>query len=322
MGKLMTVKIAAIRENPVALRAVNRDSEDYLGLLESIRSKGFIGAISVREKNDPETQTSYYELVDGLHRYSAAKDAGLDSINVDCVDLDAGQVLEVQIMSNIHKIETKPIEYSKQLIRILAMSPLMTESQLAAKLGKSPQWIKERLGLNKIEDENVAALINEGKITLSNAYALAKLPAEEIAEFLDRAMTLAPDEFIPAVNARVKEIKEAKRKGQDAAELAFEPVAYMQKLKDIRNELETGSVAKSLIKATGVKDAAQGFSLAVQWMLHLDPKSVEVQKAEDDARRAARDEKAKERAKLNAAKKAEKAKKAADEAAAAAASIL
>ena len=322
MGKLMTVKIAAIRENPVALRAVNRDSEDYLGLLESIRSKGFIGAISVREKNDPETQTSYYELVDGLHRYSASKDAGLDSINVDCVDLDAGQVLEVQIMSNIHKIETKPIEYSKQLIRILAMSPLMTESQLAAKLGKSPQWIKERLGLNKIEDENVAALINEGKITLSNAYALAKLPAEEIAEFLDRAMTLAPDEFIPAVNARVKEIKEAKRKGQDAAELAFEPVAYMQKLKDIRNELETGSVAKSLIKATGVKDAAQGFSLAVQWMLHLDPKSVEVQKAEDDARRAARDEKAKERAKLNAAKKAEKAKKAADEAAAAAASIL
>lgn len=315
MSELSVIAISEIRENPVALRTVNRQSEEYMGLVDSIRQKGFFGAITVRRKTDAETNQSYYELIDGLHRYSAAKDAGLTEINVDIVSLDDDAVLEAQVMANIHKVETRPIEYSKQLLRILSRNPLMTESELAVKLGKSAQWIKERLGLTKITNEDVAALVDEGKIGLANAYALAKLPPEEMADWVDRAITLSPDEFIPAANSRCKEIKEAKRKGQDPSDREFQPVAFMQKMKDIKTELDDGTIAKALINQTGASNAEQGFKLAVQWCLHLDPASVEAQKAKDEERKAQRAEAKKKRDAEKAEKKAADADKKAKEAA-------
>ena len=309
MGNLITLPISAIKENPIALRAVNRDDENYHGLIDSIKSKGFMGAITVRPKTDKETGEEFYELVDGLHRFSAAKDAGLEMINVDVVALTDDETLEAQIMANIHKIETRPVEYSRQLIRLLSRNPLMTESELAAKLGKSPQWIKERLGLTKIDNENIATLVNEGKIGLSNAYSLAKLPSEEMTNYVDQAMTLPPDEFIPIVNARIKEVREARRKGGAAAAAVFEPVAFMQKMKAFKDELENPEVG--LILCEGLSNPAEGFAMAIQWALHMDPQSVAAQKAKDDERKAQRDEANRKRAAETAKKKAEKAAEAA-----------
>lgn len=307
------IPLSDIRENTAALRSVNRESEKYIGLVESIKEQGVLNAISVRQKDDPETGVEFYELVDGLHRFSASKDAQQETIPCLVLTLTNGQVLEAQIMANIHKVDTRPADYSKQLRRILAMNPLMTEAELAKKLGKSPTWISERLGLNKIADDNISNLINEGKVSLANAYSLAKLPPDEQADFLDRAMTLAPDEFVPTVNARVKEIREAGRQGKDADDAKFEPVAHMQKLTDIKAELVSGEVAKAL----KVKDP-ESFKAAVQWCLHLDTISVQAQVAKDQERRSQREEAKKKKALDAAQKKKDKADKAAKEAAKAA----
>lgn len=319
MSKLSVVSVGEIRENPVALRAVNREAEAYLGLVESIRTKGFFGAITVREKVDAETGDAFYELVDGLHRFTAAKDAGLSEVNVDIVDLNDDETLEAQLMANIHKIETRPVEYSQQLRRILTRNPLMTEAQLAAQLGKSAQWIKERLGLNKIENPEIQSLVDEGKIGLANAYALAKLPVEEQSAWVDRAMTSPPDEFIPAANARCKEIREAKRKGENAADAQFNPVAFMQKMKDVKTELESGVVGKAIVKSNGVTSAVDGFALAIQWVLHLDPDSANEQARKDEERKAERAAAKQKRDADRATKKAAKAKQDAADAATAAA---
>lgn len=318
---LKTVPISAIRENPVALRTVNVQTEEYQGLVESIRNKGFIGAISVRPARDSETKEvldDKYELVDGLHRFTAAKDAGLDEINVDVVDLNDDEVAEAQIMANIHKVETKPMEYTKALKHILTRNPLMTESELAQRLGKSSAWIAGRLSLHKIASETTRKLIDDGKIGLSNAYALAKLPAEEQADWTDRAMTLSPDEFIPQTTARMKEIREARRKGKDAKPAEFQPVPHLQKLGDMKEELESGQIGQTLVNELGVTSAVDGFALGIKWALHMDPRSVEVQKEKDAERRAQREEKKKQKAAERAAAKAAKLKKELDEATAAA----
>jgi len=222
-------------------------------------------------------------------------------------------------MTNIHKVETRPVEYSKQLLRILSRNPLMTESELAAKLGKSTQWVKERLGLTKIADEAIALLVNEGKIKLANAYALAKLPPEEMADFVDRAMTLPPDEFVPAANNRMKEIREAKRTGAEAGAAEFQPVAFMQKMKEIKEELDTGAAAAVL--CADLDSPASGFKMALKWCLHLDPKSVEVQTAKHEERQAQQEEAKRKKAAERAAKKAEKAQALAREAAEAQAAL-
>jgi len=319
VGNVRKAKLSEIRPNPVALRSVNPESESYLGLVESMKEKGFFGAITVRERVDDETGKKFLELVDGLHRYSAAKDAGIEEINVDVTDFDDDQVLEAQILGNIHRVETRPVEYTKQMLRILARNPLMTEAELSKKLARSLTWVQQRLSLTKIADEKIQSLIDEGKIPLINAYQLAKLPVEEQADFLDRAMTESPETFVPAVKKRAKELKEAARQGKDAAEAVFAPVAHMQKMKDVKAALDDGKLIAALIKKNKVTDSVKAATLAVQWVLHLDPDSVAAQKADFEAKKAAKEEKKKEAAAKRAAKKAEEQKKKADEAAKAAA---
>ena len=104
------IPMSEVRENPVALRAVNRESESYIGLRDSIRAVGILNAISVRlrEENVDGENKTFYELIDGLHRYTCALDVGLTEIPVQIISLDNAQTLEAQIMANIHKVETKP----------------------------------------------------------------------------------------------------------------------------------------------------------------------------------------------------------------------
>lgn len=280
-----TIALDLIKENPVALRPVNRKEPAYLELVESIREKGVLNAISVREVYDEETGKTYYGLIDGLHRFTAAKDAGLTDIPATVKNMDDAEVEEAQIMANIHKVETKPAEYSKQLQRILARNPLMSEIELAKRLSKSPAWLRERLGLNNL-GAKIQDLVNEGKVVLSNAYALSKLPEEEQLDFLDRAQTQSPAEFVPAANARVKEIKEAKRKGKDAEPAVFQPQPFLQKIGELKDEMANGNVGRALCAENGVTTAEAGFALAIAWTLHMDPQSQDVQRAKEEARKA------------------------------------
>lgn len=313
---LQEIDISLVRENPHALRTVNRESEEYHGLVSSMTQKGFLGAITVRQRSEPDG-TVYYELIDGLHRFSAARDAGLETIKVDIQDLSDSEVLEAQIMANIHKIETKPIEYSKQLVRLLNQNPLLHQNELAEKLGKSPQWISQRLSLNQIDNPRVQELIDEGKITLANAYALVKLPAEELPDWVDRAMQEQPSEFIPQVNQRVKEVKEARRQGKKPKDAEFQPSAWLQKLRTIKDAIEGPEFARGLVEQYGISDPVEAALMALKWVLHLDPNSVEAQKAKDEERKREREEAKKKREAERAAKKAEEAATAAEEAKAA-----
>lgn len=303
MGKLDKVALSSIRAGEVALRDVDRTGEEYLGLVDSIRNKGFFGAITVRPATDDETGEDYLEIVDGLHRFTAACDAGLEEINVDIVNYDEDQVLEAQLMANVHKIETKPAQYAEQLKRMLTRNPLMTESELASKLGKSSAWISARLRLNRIENETIRELIDEGKIGLSNAYALAKLPADEHQSWVEDAMTLPPDQFIPKVTQRQKEIREANQRGEDTPQ-EFQPTAYLQKVPAFKAELSSGEVGGRL--TAGLSTPAEGFHRAIEWALHLDPESVQDQKAKAEQKRQEREERAEQRKRDRAAAKAKR----------------
>lgn len=282
--QLLHIPLAKIRENPVALRTVNRTTEEYTGLVDSIRKNGVLNPILVREVLDPDTNEKVYGLVDGLHRFTASQDAGKDTIPAQVTSLEDAEVLEAQVLANVHKVETRPVEYSKQLVRILAQNPLMPLAELATRLSKSPAWLNERLGLVKLEP-NIAGLVDEGKINLSNAYALAKLPTEEQPNFLDRAMTMSPQEFVPTANARIKEIRDAKRQGRAATPGEFTPVPHLRKVSELKEEMDQKNVGGVLVRELGVHDPIEAFNLGVKWALHMDPASIQAAKEKDAQRR-------------------------------------
>lgn len=309
---LRNVKIADIRENPVALRGVDRESEKYVSLRDSISRMGILNPISVREKKDPEGK-GYFEICDGLHRYSSAKDAGLEIIPVNVLGFSDAEVLEAQVTANLCRVDTKPVEYTRQLQRMFALNPTLTLSDMAEKVCQSPAWVNQRLGLLKLE-EGIQTLVDDGKINLSNAYALAKLPKEEQVNFVDTAISMTPSEFVATVNKRAKELRDAARQGKEAEEAKFEPVAHLRKLGELKAELERPTVAGPVSAQFGAKTAEQGFAAAIKWVLSLDPDSVNAAKAKYDARQAKlADEKRK--------REIERAEKKAAEAAAAAAKV-
>lgn len=304
---LKVVPIAQIRENPEAIRVVNRQSEEFIGIVDSIKAKGFRGTITVREMKEGEEV--YYVVVDGMHRYMAAKDAGLKEIPCDICSLDEAASIEYSIMGNIHRKDTTPSEYRVGVLKLLNINPLMTEAELATKLGKSPTWLNNILRLNKIESDEIMAMIDSGEIPISNAYALAKLPADEQMNFITEAQTMAPEEFIPKTAERAKEIRDAKRSGKDPEKPEFKPAEYMQKMKDIKEQRDSGEIAEALISEVGAKSAKDGFILALNWVLHADPFSISEQKSTWEAKEAAKAAKQKEREAAKAAKKKEKAEK-------------
>lgn len=188
--------------------------------------------------------------------------------------------------SNVAKVETRPVEYSKLLQRILTANPLLTASELATKrLGKSTEWLSKMLGLVRIEDPRLQQLVNEGKINLSNAHALSKLPPEEQVNFADRAMTLSPGEFIPMAVGRVKQIKDDRRKGRDTKPEEFVAVPHLRKMSDLKDERAEPRTGPQLLRKFNVTNPLDAWRLAVDWVLNVDPDSVEVRKKKDDDRK-------------------------------------
>jgi len=273
-GVLKTIKISDIQENPEALRQVNRGTPAYKGLVDSIKEAGVLKAINVNEvpsRDDPNKIV--YGLIDGAHRFNAAQDAGLKEIPAMVLDVDQGRALQLQLMANVHKVETKPSEYSDGLLRILSSNPTMTRNDLARELAKSPKWLDDRLSITKLIPE-AQALVDENRLNLTNAYALAKLKEpEEQRNFLDRAQTEEPKVFAPLVQTRVTELNKAKNAGKTADPEKFHPVAHQRTLKEIEAETLVKSAAE-VHKAKGLITNIDDFIAGLKWALHLDPDSL------------------------------------------------
>jgi len=321
MGELKTLAVSQIKESEAALRDVNRKDVKFLELVDSVKEKGVIQTITVRPSDVKDEKDSsgrpMYRLVDGLHRYTAALEAGVETINVVVKDITDEEAWKLQIVTNLHKIETKPIQFTRALRRMIANRPSMPRTQLASELGKSVQWINDRLSLSKL-NPSIQALIDEGKITLGNAFSLAKLPEDEQDAFKERAMTEESIVFAPTVSKRVSEIKAAAREGRKATEEKFSPVAHLRKMAELSKEIESPEIGPSLVQHYGVKTAEEGFALGVKYAVHLDGDSIKA--AEDTfnkkmAQKAERAEKLKiEKAKKAAEAKEKRAKKALAEA--------
>lgn len=309
--QLLHIPLANIRENPVALRPVDKTSEKYLQLVDSIKQHGVMNPINVREIEPGPDGTKLYSVCDGLHRFTASNDAGKTTIPAQVISKSDAEVEEAQIIANFHKVETKPAEYSKALNRIVLRNPDLTMAELAGRLNMSSTQLAERMSLVKLS-ENIQKLVDEGSIKLTNAVALAKLPVEMQPDFVERAMTQSPAEFVPAANAALKKHREDLRAGRTPGDPVFEPVPLLQKLSDIKAAVgDYKPLAQELIAKAQPKSPEDVFGLALQWVLRLDPVSVDAARKKFEADLAEKKRKKEEAAKERQAKKEEAAKAAA-----------
>jgi len=82
-------------------------------------------------------------LIDGLARVHVAKLLGWKTIVIHIVKLDDTE--SIVLIPSQPRIETKPEEYKKHLVKILSRNPQMTIDELAHKICRSPAWVNEVL---------------------------------------------------------------------------------------------------------------------------------------------------------------------------------
>lgn len=272
------IPLHCIKPSDVALRAVDKESDDYLKLVDSIRTNGILNPILVSDLGE-----GVYGLIDGLHRYNGARDAGKTTIPALIRSFEDTALMEAQIITNLHKVETKPMEYTKQLFRLLSADPMLTKSDLADKLSVTTKWLEDRLSLSNLK-RDIQELVNEGRIKLANAYSLAKLPEDEQAEYVDRAMTDPPTSFIPLVSQRIKQIKDANKQGRNPAPAEFTPIARVQSRSTLETELEKQTNVSNILK--GAKTVEEAYANTLRWVLNLHPEGVEEQRSRWEQRKA------------------------------------
>ena len=122
-------------------------------------------------------------------------------------------LLAIQIQANAVRPETTPMEYARQIRRIIDSRPGIKDYELVGIIHKSPGWIRDTLGLEKLRKDFQLA-VERGEMPLGSAYELARIPYRHQVEFFDAARTMPVGEFRAMVQAFLKQFQEAVRQGK------------------------------------------------------------------------------------------------------------
>ncbi len=160
----------------------NFDEENLIDLTNSIKERGIIQPIIVRESN---TDSSKYEIIAGERRWLAARKAGLHEIPVVVTEADDLKSLEFAIVENVQRHDLNPLEEAQGYKRLIDEFSYDQE-KVSKFIGKSRSYITNSLRLLNLPFE-VLKFVEEKKLTSGHAKILVGLDnalfvAEKIIE--------------------------------------------------------------------------------------------------------------------------------------------
>jgi len=143
-------------------------------LAESIRTQGVLSPLLVR----PLTENGF-EIIAGARRYRAAQMAEQGTVPVRVVHLSDAEALTAQLVENLIRAEIHPMEEAQGFRALLDLEePKYTIEQIAAKVGKTPSFVAQRLKLVDLVPTAVEAFYADA-IGVGHALLLARLPADQ-----------------------------------------------------------------------------------------------------------------------------------------------
>lgn len=275
-GELMTVAVGLVEVPKLLLRGVQRKTEGFQYLRDAIKKEGLLHPLVVRREQVGGLEK--FILVDGLQRLTIIKDLGYTEVTVNVVDRDQNEAHVTSLITNLCRIDTRPADQGRQLLRVLNAKPEYTLSDLARECCQSEDWVTKRMSLANLIGE-AAAAVNTNRMKLQNAFVLAKFDDPEMQQqHLAAAISEPPISFVPEMRKLQAAQKAAKKQGKDAkdAKVEWKPVAICQKKAVLVGEYnalhksEGESQLAALVKKHGVKTVDDAVKLFTAWVLTLD----------------------------------------------------
>ena len=145
------------------------NAEQMEELTASIKGAGILQPLTVREMGDDE-----FELIAGERRLRAAKQAGLKTVPVYILSVDADvEMMEYALVENVQRVDLNPLEEAEGYA-ILSGKYDLSQEEIAKRVGKSRPSITNSLRLLKLPPE-IKSSLKSGKISAGHARAILGL---------------------------------------------------------------------------------------------------------------------------------------------------
>lgn len=153
------------------------DKESLKELADSIKQKGVLQPIGVREKD------CKFEIVFGERRFRAAQMAGLKDMPVIIVDASDSEAEELAITENLQREEVNEIEEGRVYESMIKEGENI--ASLALKFGKSEKYIKLRLQLMQLIPA-FRDLVQKGELRLNAAELISSYDSSAQKEIYEK----------------------------------------------------------------------------------------------------------------------------------------
>lgn len=168
---LKTNQLTESKTNPRGKEAFK--DESFQDLVSSIKEKGVLVPILVREINADKGGLRTYEIIAGHRRFRAAKEAGIEEIPATVAVMDDTEAREAQIIENLQRADVHPMDEA-DAFKFLADESNQTVQDIARKVGKSERYVRDRLGLTNLVPEARKGF-KAGEISLTSAILISKV---------------------------------------------------------------------------------------------------------------------------------------------------
>lgn len=173
MDQIVLIETIQIVSSPLNPRKVV-DQNSIIELAESIKSIGLLQPVTIRPKiiDNSMPENNVYELVLGSRRLAATRLNGEEHIKAIIKDMNDDEVLEAMIIENLQRKDIEPLDEAKAFNELLLKG--ISYVDIAAKVGKSPEFVKLRIKLNYLIPE-FQTMLTDNKLSLSAAFELCKV---------------------------------------------------------------------------------------------------------------------------------------------------
>jgi ParB family chromosome partitioning protein len=169
---LQTIKLTNCYESPTNPRGQKFEGAEFDGLVASIKEKGVLMPILVRPVKGK------YEVVAGNRRLRAAKVAKLTELPARVEDMTDIEVREAQIVENLQRADVPPIDEAYAYAELIkSKTTKHTVETIAAKIGKSASYVRQRLALSSL-GKQYADKVRSGELPVAHAQLIARFDSK------------------------------------------------------------------------------------------------------------------------------------------------
>lgn len=214
LPKIHDIPLSEIDDFPDHPFQVRLD-EDMEQLVESVKARGIITPVTLRQKEDGR-----YEIVSGHRRRKACELAGLETVKAEIKELSRDDAVILMVESNLQRSTILPSEKAfSYKMRLEAMNrqagrpkannvtpvvsennELRTNEKLAEVVGESREQIRRYIRLTELIPP-ILKIVDEGKIAFRPAVELSYLDEKEQHSLFD---TMELEECTPSLAQSIK----------------------------------------------------------------------------------------------------------------------